>query len=342
MTGALPAPPIIAHVTSEPEARAAEDERSDGARRSRAGPPSRSPRRTRTPRRRRRPRDGDAGATPQRSRPSPRGKGDRRRTEAAAATSSARRVRLRGHRSGSPARESPTARRSRPPASAGGGGEQRAGRARRRLGAEGPERRRVRLRGRRLTAIASGDHVAHASDTPGLTEYLTRPRRPGRDARARQPRDRRAARRAMMQSRPDQGAAADPAHPAGRRAGGGRGRDVHRLRGDLHRPRARRGRAADVLRGRRALARGRARQPRRRGRRRSRDGRGRPGRREPGDAPRGAADRLRLRRRRQARLPRLLRRARSRDCAPAALLVLDNTLLGGRVRRPARRARRAR
>ena len=105
-----------------------------------------------------------------------------------------------------------------------------------------PERRRVRLRGRR-------GHARDRSGTwtsAGLTEYLTPLLRPGRGARARGARDERAPERDDAVA-PRPGRVADAAGADARRARGARGRHVHRLRGDLHRARARRRRAATCL-----------------------------------------------------------------------------------------------
>ena len=63
---------------------------------------------------------------------------------------------------------------------------------------------------------------------------------------------------AIMQIAPDQGALHDPARARDRRPAGARARHLHRLLGDLHRPRAARRRAARHLRRQRGVGRDRA------------------------------------------------------------------------------------
>ena len=171
--------------------------------------------------------------------------------------------------------------------------------------------------------------MSRITDTPGLTDYLTS--LAGQDETlARVNRETGELPQGMMQSRPDQGALLTFLARLVEARGGAGGRDVHRLRGDLHRPRAGRGRAADLLRGRRALGRRRAANLEAAGVADRVDGRGRPGGRSLARLPDEPhvdfayvdADKTGYPGYYEAIVPRL---------RAGGLLVLDNMLLSGRV-----------
>ena len=145
---------------------------------------------------------------------------------------------------------------------------------------------------------------------------------------------------AIMQTGGVPGRVPRAAGEAQRREARARGGHLHRLRRDPHRPRPARGRHAAVPRARRGVGRHGAGE--RRGRRSGRQGRdtGRPGARgAPGDARR-AHVRLRLPRRRQGELPRVLRgdRAAPQRGRPARHRQRAEGRPGDRARRRLHRA----
>ena len=136
----------------------------------------------------------------------------------------------------------------------------------------------------------------------------------------------------MMQIAPEQGAFMTMLTQLRRRPPRGRGRDVHRVLGAVHRPRAARRRPPALLRRQRGVD------------RRSVASTGsrpasptgsscasRPRSRRCARCRTSETDRPRVRRRRQAELRRLLRGARSPRLRPGGVILVDNVLWGGSV-----------
>ena len=226
-------------------------------------------------------------------------------------------------------------------ASAGGG--RRSGRARPGTAGRAPRRprrrRRTRRRAARRTAIpparSYSDGPARSPRPryrrvderrpdrpvlidPGIAAYVADHTAPPDDVLValREP-DGRARRRGPDADQRRSGRPAHAVDPGRRRPPGDRGGNVHRLLVDLHRPRSAARRPAAVLRREREVHRDRPRGLGRGGRRRPHRAPHRTGPRDPAGAATRPSGRLRVHRRREVRVPRLLRGADRSVCAPA-------------------------
>ena len=189
--------------------------------------------------------------------------------------------------------------------------------------------------GRRVVGMAEPPETKSIIVTQAVQDYAVAHSSapPGRGAALADRGDPRARRHLEDADLPGPGGVHDPAHPPGRRHVRRRGRHLHRVLVDLHRPRPVRRWPAPVLRRQRGVDRGGQGALGAGRRRRSHRAADRAGGRDAGGAPVRSAHRPGVHRRRQARLRHLLRRDR-RAAAPERC--------GAARQRPVERQRRRR